>query len=237
MGRVMDAKKEIKTLKDGAEMVLVPEGKFIKGIDRKTLERVYEFEGYREQLFEREMPMKEIKLKSYYIDKYPVTNGQYMKFIRETNHRTPAFWDDPLWNQPNYPVVGVGWDDAREYAEWALKRLPTEEEWEKAARGTDARWWPWGNEFHRKYCNSAELNLSRTSEVGRYYLGVSPYGAHDMAGNVWEICEGYWWGRGRVMKGGCFISRATFCRVTVRWSPGDEDLGATWLGFRCVKDL
>lgn len=223
--------------KDDAEMILVPEGQFIKGIDRRTLDEVYEFDGYEEPLFERETPQRVIYLRSYYIDKYVVTNRQYLKFIEETGHREPYDWGNPLWNQPNHPVVGVGWDDAEAYANWAEKRLPTEAEWEKAARGTDTRWWPWGNKFHRKYCNSAELNLSRTVEVGKYPLGVSPYGAHDMAGNVWEICDGYWLGRGRVMKGGCFISRATFCRVTARWSPDDEDRGAVWLGFRCVKDL
>ncbi len=231
---------KIKSKIDGAEMVLVPKGDFIMGIDEVTLKKVYEYDRYEEPLFKTELPKRKGNVKkSFYIDKFPVTNKQYRKFLEETGHREPAFWDDPLWNQPDKPVVGIGWSDAKEYAKWAGKRLPKEAEWEKAARGTDGRWWPWGNMFHKGYCNSAELHLGTTVDVGTPSKGVSPYGVYDMAGNVWEMCDGIWIEglEHHVMRGGCFISRATFVRTTVRWSPADEVNGAKWLGFRCVMDI
>ena len=232
--------KEIKSKIDGAEMVLVPEGDFIMGIDEKTLKKIYEYDHhFEESVFKTELPKRKVYVKSYYIDKFPVTNKQYRKFIEETGHKKPAFWDDPTWNRPNNPVVGIGWDDAKEYAKWADKRLPREAEWEKAARGTDERWWPWGNEFHHEYCNSHESWHATTLDIDTYPEGVSPYGAYDMAGNVWEMCDGIWMEglEHRVMRGGSFISRAAFVRTTVRWSPADEVNGAKWLGFRCVKDI
>lgn len=232
--------KEIKSKIDGAEMVLVPEGDFIMGIDEETLKKIYEYTHSEEPVFKTELPKRKVHVKSYYIDKFPVTNKQYMKFITDTTYqRMPSFSLDSLWNRPNNPVVGIGWDDAKEYARWADKRLPKEDEWEKAARGTDGRWWPWGNEFHQGYCHSHERGLSRTVAVGTYSKGVSPYGAHDMAGNVWEMCDGIWIEglEHRVMRGGCFISSAAFVRTTVRWSPADEANGAKWLGFRCVEDV
>ncbi len=240
--------KEIESKIDGAEMVLVPEGDFIMGIDEETLKKIFEYNHSEEPVFKTELPKRKVHVKSYYIDKFPVTNRQYRKFIEETGHRKPAFWDDPMWTRPNNPVVGIGWDDAKEYARWADKRLPKEAEWEKAARGTDERWWPWGNEFHKEYCNSYQswgaspfsLGIrNRCTDIDKYPEGVSPYGAYDMAGNVWEMCDGIWLEglEHRVMRGGCFISSAAFVRTTVRWSPADEANGAKWLGFRCVKDI
>ncbi|MGB9700648.1 MAG: formylglycine-generating enzyme family protein [Thermodesulfobacteriota bacterium] len=222
---------------DRAEMVLIPAGEFIMGISEAELQQVFSLEGNQNPVFATETPARKVMLEDYYIDVHPVTNYQYGRFLKETGHRPPLLWRVEGWNDPLQPVVGVGWNDARAYAAWAGKELPTEAQWEKAARGTDGRWWPWGNDFYPGYCNSAELGVNRTTEVTRFHLGLSPYGCYDMAGNVWEMCEGEWLEGHLPMRGGCFLGNATFVRTTVRWSAEDEVNGAYWLGFRCVKNL
>lgn len=231
------------TPKDNADMVLIPAGNFTMGIDKTTLERVYRYDGYRVEIFESEVPKRVLNLPAFYIDKYEVTNRQYRRFMVETKHkRLPRYWNWLIYNHPDQPVVGVNWEDARAYCSWAGKRLPTEAEWEKAARGVDERWWPWGNEFKVGNANTSEYGLGEPSLVGQFPMGVSPYGVHDMAGNVWEMCEGEWGFKGarcKVMRGGAFLSRAAFVRTTIRWCPKEENErnGTEWLGFRCVKDI
>ncbi|MGM0383580.1 MAG: formylglycine-generating enzyme family protein [Thermodesulfobacteriota bacterium] len=222
---------------DRAEMVLVPKGHFTMGITQEDLRHVFLRDGQVNQVFATEVPARRIFLEAYYIDRYPVTNYQYHKFIEATGYRVPYLWNHPLWRKPGQPVVFVGWDDARAYATWAGKLLPTEEQWEKAGRGTDGRFWAWGHEFILGRCNSRELGLGTTSEVGLFHTGISPYGCYDMCGNVWEMCEGQWQGGSFPMRGGCFLGSTTFVRITCRWSPEDPDNGAPWLGFRCVKEI
>lgn len=220
---------------DSAEMVLVPEGKFTMGIDEEELNHIFILDGFENPVFATEVPAKDIRLGPYYIDRYPVTNFQYHKFMEATGHRAPQLIDNPDWGQPLQPVVFVGWDDARAYAKWAGKTLPGEAQWEKAARGNDGRWWAWGHEFLPDRCNSREYKHERTSEIGAFDNGISPYGCYDMCGNVWEMCEGLWLDKSLPMRGGCFLGSATFVRVTCRWTPEDPVNGAHWLGFRCVK--
>ena len=222
---------------DGAEMVLVPEGVFGMGITEQDLIRIYESEGRQNPIFATEVPFRNVHLDAYYIDRYPVTNYQYRKFVESTGHRRPIFLDDDTWGRPMQPVVFVGWDDARKYAHWAGKTLPTEPQWEKAARGNDARWWAWGHDFYPGKCNSRESQIEHTSEIGTYDTGLSPYGCYDMCGNVWEMCEGSWLEGYPPMRGGCFLGSASFVRVTCRWTPEDPSGGAHWLGFRCVKEI
>jgi len=228
---------EIQSPYDDAAMILIPEGPFTMGIDREELLQIFALDGKENPVFATEVPAKQVHVDAYYIDKYPVTNARYAKFINETSHREPLLWDHPGWNDPEQPVVGLGWDDARAYAAWARKEIPSEAQWEKAARGNDRRWWPWGNDFIAGYCNSAELGIGRTTVVTRLSQGASPYGCLDMSGNVWEMCEGSWIDNSPLMKGGCFLGRATFVRVSARWSPEDPLNGAHWLGFRCVKEI
>lgn len=222
---------------DSAEMVLIPTGEFTMGITENELNQIFVLDGSQNPVFMTEVPARKVSLEDYYIDLHPVTNYQYHRFIEETGHRTPLLWERDGWNEPLQPVVGLGWGDARAYAAWAGKSLPTESQWEKAARGTDARWWPWGNDFYPGYCNSAELGINRVTDVTRFHLGVSPYGCYDMAGDVWEMCEGIWIEGHLPMRGGCFLGSATFVRTTVRWSAEDQTNGAHWLGFRCVKNI
>ncbi len=222
---------------DGAEMVLVPEGPFLMGITEEELRQIFVLDQRQNPVFATEIPARTNHLEAYYIDRYPVTNFQYGKFVEETGHGEPGLWHHPSWGQPMQPVVFVGWEDARAYAKWAGKSLPTEAQWEKAGRGTDGRLWAWGHEFLPDRCNSREYGLERTSEIGLFDDGMSPYGCYDMCGNVWEMCEGQWLDEHLPMRGGCFLGSATFVRVTCRWTPEDPDNGAHWLGFRCVKEI
>ncbi|MFH1349762.1 MAG: formylglycine-generating enzyme family protein [Pseudomonadota bacterium] len=162
---------------DGAEMVLVPQGPITMGITEAELQQIFLMDQRENPIFATEAPTRTIYLDSYYIDRYPVTNYQYRKFVQETGHREPSLWNHPSWGQPMQPVVFVGGDDARAYAKWAGKSLPTEAQWEKAGRGTERYWWSWGHEFLPDRCNSREYGLGRTSEIGLFDKGISPYGA------------------------------------------------------------
>jgi len=133
----------------------------------------------------QDRPQHSVRLPEYRIDKYLVTNAQYARFVAETGHRPPSTWKNGRIpdGQLLYPVTLVNWYDAGAYAHWAGKRLPTEAEWEKAARGTDARRWPWGSTMDPKRLNTY-YNVGSATNVDTYKNGVSPYGVFDMAGNV-----------------------------------------------------
>ncbi len=174
--------------RDGSAMVFIPAGPFLMGVPR----------GARDGGLD-EYPNHEVELDAYYIDKYEVTMGVYGQFIRATGHRAPSHMTDPsknVWHgdaPPAFlaavPVVNVDWFDARAYCQWAGKRLPTEAEWEKAARGADDRRFPWGDvePTHRHlHFNRSWRGAQTLAPVGSYPKGQSPYGVHDMAGNVWE---------------------------------------------------
>ncbi len=174
--------------KDGAPMMLIPAGPFLMGVP------TWARDGGRD-----EYPNHEVDLPAYFIDKYEVTNGRYLEFIRETGHRAPRHSSDAtkdLWQEglmPEsivpLPVINVDWFDAKAYCEWAGKRLPTEAEWEKAGKGTDDRRFPWGDvEPTHKHLNFNQTWRGEQTlvPVGMYEPGKSPYGLYDMAGNVWE---------------------------------------------------
>jgi formylglycine-generating enzyme required for sulfatase activity len=222
---------------DGAEMILVPAGEFTMGMTQEEIYQIFLLDDRENPVFATEIPARRVYLDSFYIDRYPVTNYQYRRFIESTGHRPPMLINHAQWGKPMQPVVFVGWDDARAYASWAGKTLPAEEHWEKAGRGSDGRWWAWGHEFWPNSCNSREYDLNLTSEIGLFDHGISPYGCYDMCGNVWEMCEGEWLTGGLPMRGGCFLGSATFVRVTCRWTPEDPVNGAQWLGFRCIKEI
>jgi iron(II)-dependent oxidoreductase len=155
-------------------MALVPAGSFVMGTNNKRSDA-------------QNKPKHSVSLPAYYIDKYPVTNAQYAQFIVATKHRPPLDWKNGKIPEHKllHPVTMVSWYDARDFCAWADKRLPSEAEWEKAARGVDGRRWPWGNTMDPKKLNTY-YNIGSTTEVMFYANGVSPYGVFDMAGNVSE---------------------------------------------------
>jgi formylglycine-generating enzyme required for sulfatase activity len=187
--------EEYRSAVDGAEMVRIPAGMFKMGSNES----------------DNEKPVHEVRLRDYCIDKYLVTNAQYRRFCDATGRDYPS---DPGFSgmqgyftkNTDYPVVNVSWEDARAYCEWAGKRLPTEAEWEKAARGQDGRKYPWGSEEpDGSQCNFADKRsgfswadksvddgFAQTSPVRQYPAGASPYGVMDMAGNVWEWCNDWY---------------------------------------------
>ena len=207
--------KEIVNEKDGSVMLYVPAEAFLMGNEKEP-----------------------VKVDSFYIDKYPVTNTQYKKFFEETNYNKPAFYNDNRFNNPKQPVVGVSWDDAVAYAKWAGKRLPEEREWEKASRGVDGREYPWGNIKPDKNLAVFELEITKgaPTNVGTHPLGASPYGCHDMSGDVWEWCqEWYTIEKYRVVRGGSWINHIYSLQCAYRSCsvPSGKDNN---VGFRCVKE-
>ena len=238
--------KEYKNEKDGSVLIYIPAGDFTMGSDDGGSD---------------EKPIHTVYLDAYYIDKYEVTVGQFKKFCNATGGSMP---DQPSSKQgDNHPVVNVTWYDASAYAFWAGKRLPTEAEWEKAARGTDGRKYPWGNEWNGSYCNhgsdaspwtDASDGYEHTAPVGSFPQGASPYGVMDMAGNVWEWCQDWYdkeyyqsspsrnstgplSGSFRVLRGGCWFSTQLHCRSAYRYNliPLYPPPGRGDYGFRCVR--
>jgi formylglycine-generating enzyme required for sulfatase activity len=186
---------------DGSEMVYVPEGPFIMGSDIQEVEQAYNSAAskYMDLLwvwFERELPRRQMTLPGFWMDITPITCTQYQRFCQATGHRSPEYWQkgDIPEGQAQHPVVGIAWEDAIAYCLWAGKRLPYESEWEKAARGTDGRSWPWGNQYLDD-CGNIDNLAKGIQPVGSHPKGQSPYGCLDMAGNVFEwtkdICVPY----------------------------------------------
>ena len=205
--------------KDGAPMVLVPEGEFRYGDNEQRR-----------------------SLSAFYMDKYEVSTTQYAKFMVAAGAKEPAYWPTSvLVSHGQKPVIGVSWNEADAYCRHYGKRLPTEQEWEKAARGTDGRKYPWGNaeptnrhaNFNRGY---AFNNYDVLVNVGSLEEGKSPYGIYDMAGNVWEWTSSDYDNSDKVLRGGSWYTRAILLESTNRNrdTPSHQD---DRLGFRCAQDV
>ena len=194
-----------------------------------------------------EAPEFEVQLDPYYIDKYPVRVRQYAEFLKATGHPEPRFWHDPRLNGPNQPVVGVSWEDARAYAAWANKQLPSEPQWEFAARGREDRPFPWGNlEPDSNLCNFADY-LGMPSIVSMHQDGRTPDGIYDMGGNVYEwmsdpfvpysmrLSGPVQAGQSplRTVRGGCWKSPPGELRCSFRKGVFPESQLDS-IGFRCV---
>ncbi|MCB9006407.1 MAG: SUMF1/EgtB/PvdO family nonheme iron enzyme [Ardenticatenaceae bacterium] len=199
--------------KTGLEMLLIPAGEFLYGEE------------------------KELKfLPNFWIAKTPVTNAHYAKFVVDIGYKPPVTWWENGKYPPklaNHPVVSVSWYDVVAYAQWAGLQLPTEQQWEKAARGQDGREYPWGNEW-RPYCNTLEAGIGATTPVGYYSpFGDSPYGCVDMSGNVCEWT--YSWVDEKekfcVLRGGSFFENQEQSRVTYRGDDG-PNYRFDFVGFR-----
>ena len=245
------------------ELISIPAGTFTMGSKTRAAD---------------ERPMHKVYLDAYYIGKYEVTNAEYYEFWKlqpesespeKTRQHTPenfthlphiGDWPARAEQFPNYPVVGVSWHDAAAYAAWKGMRLPTEAEWEKAARGYTNRIWPWGSamEPHANTAATDDGYENRIAPVGSFPKGKSYYGAMDMAGNVWEwtadwYSDVYYWqssqaaakrpkknptgpavGSWRVLRGGSWIDTITRCSNTFRFYLYPS-LKTSFVGFRLAK--
>jgi formylglycine-generating enzyme required for sulfatase activity/predicted Ser/Thr protein kinase len=216
-----------------AGMAYVPGGEFMMGRDDGD---------------EYERPAHKVTVKPFFIDQYEVTNADYATFVQSTSRRAPNWSVISNFSAGHKPVTGVTWDDATAYAKWAGKRLPTEEEWEFAARGTDGRLYPWGNDWHPGNAN-ADAASKDLADVGSY-KGASPYGVMDMVGNAWEWTatklvaypggqlSKQTTGDFRVIRGGSYTESKDEATTTYRRgypARGNYDYANT--GFRCAKDL
>jgi formylglycine-generating enzyme required for sulfatase activity len=228
----------------------------------------------------REKPVHAVYVDAFYIGKFEVTNGDWKKFQADPAYDDPKLWpggrpvpkdQSPYWNQAanhgggtpdsdNYPVIGVNWDAATAYCNWLTAktgkkyRLPTEAEWEKAARGTDQRRYPWGNRIDLSYANIVgSQKYDTVKPIGSYEKGASPYGAMDMGGSVLEWCSD-WYSRGyysvspkknpkgpekgayRVLRGGSFFFEATDARASARSGAWPSFQAFRMVGFRAARE-
>jgi formylglycine-generating enzyme required for sulfatase activity len=239
---------------------------------------------------DRERPVHTVELDAFYIGKYEVTNGEFRKFRDDPGYDDPKYWPNghvvpkdqiPYWtqaqnhgggtpNSDNYPVLGVNWDAATAYCNWVSAksgkkyRLPTEAEWEKAARGTDQRRFPWGNQIDRSYANYTGAQKFDTGQLVGFYDGskrgdlqthsnASPYGAFDMAGNVMEWCQD-WYSRSyysvspkknpkgpekgayKVLRGGTFFMDPAEIRTYARTAAWPSFQSHRMIGFRAARE-
>jgi formylglycine-generating enzyme required for sulfatase activity len=238
---------------DRMEMVYVPAGPFTMGNDHGD---------------SPERPAHTVTLDAFWIDKYEVTNAQYRACVAAgaCHPATECDWGQPTYDavdKGNYPVVCVNWQDAQNYCTWVGARLPTEAQWERAARGDDGRLYPWGHEFDPARLNFCDKNCEfanaaadaddgyvRTAPVGSYPAGVSPYGVHDLAGNVWEWTADWYddeyyatsppdnpkgpaAGSGKVLRGGGWNFGPVSARATHRTSHGPDNRYHI-VGLRCA---
>lgn len=229
---------------DGAPMVLIPAGTFLMGSDTGDSD---------------EQPVHTVSLDAFYMDAYEVTNARYRAFVEATGYPEPPLWHNPRFNAPDFPVVRVTWRDAVAYAKWAKKRLPTEAEWEYAARGNlTGKRYPTGDTITQNNANFGGTDgmdkWMWTSPVGSF--PPNGYNLYDMAGNVWEWCfdeyngdfyavsseHNPYFGRAsapdnenfRILRGGGWGGRAEDLRLADRWYHLTS--GST-IGFRCAKTV
>jgi formylglycine-generating enzyme required for sulfatase activity len=234
--------------KDGSRLVLIPAGEFLMGSEAG---------------FPAERPVHKVFLDAFYLSTCPVTSAQYQRFVAETGHQVPYLddnrmqsdnWDREKRTYPSghaqHPVTLVSWQDAQAYCEWAGGRLPTEAEWEKAARGGLAgKLYPWGDEIDPSLANYD--NRTGTTPVRSY--PPNGYGLYDMAGNVWEwVADRYEakyyahsplnnprgpeQGTVRVLRGGAWLLFPQFCRVAYRFR-NSPDFRFNLIGFRLARSL
>ncbi len=230
--------------KDGDDgMVVIPAGPFLMGTTEEQATRLAEQYGYHVSWLSGEVPQRTVELPAYALDVYPVTNRQYAEFCLATGYPPRLHWRGPSPPELllDHPVVGVNKADALAYARWAGKRLPTEAEWEKAARGTDGRLFPWGDEFDPDAC---QWNHDRsphgpgTAPVSAHPRGASPYGVMDLVGNAAEWCGDGPGPGAAFIKGGCFLSEEIInLRPAARNMSGFANNPSSFYGFRCARDV
>jgi formylglycine-generating enzyme required for sulfatase activity len=240
-GQKLSQEKPASAQPQEGSMVVVPAGEFTMGSPTGDLD---------------EQPAHQVYVDAFSMDKYEVTVGQYAAFLQATGVTSPSDW--MTMNQPahlKHPVANVDWTDAVAYCKWVGKRLPTEAEWEKAARGTDGRLYPWGNDpptpRHANYGKTGLHNHGALASVGTLKDGKSPYGIYDMAGNVWEWVSDWYdndyyknsplqnptgpsSGESKVLRGGSWDSDPPHLRSALRYFHRSAHRHKDY-GFRCVK--
>ena len=251
------------------EWVAIPEGEFLMGSTAEEAKAAYQDAKLRSSMleqhtFDAELPQHQVYLSAYEISRYEITNAQYRAFVEAMNRPTPRghnsekTWEDETLNGDTQPVVGVTWFDAQAFAEWIGGSLPTEAQWERAARGTEARIYPWGDTppKARQHANFAR-RYNRPIPVGQFPKGESPDGIADLAGNVWEWCLDEYSPtayqrngkevprnplnlrfrdvlRSRVIRGGAWDVGRAFLRSSLRFKFYPLDSTHT-IGFRVVR--
>jgi formylglycine-generating enzyme required for sulfatase activity len=226
--------------KDGTVLVYVPGGEIVLGDEAQPFSS----------------PLRRVRLSPFWIGKYPVTNEQYARYLAENPAvPKPACWDDPCFNGPRLPVVGVSWEEACAYCQWAGLELPTEAQWEAAARGSDRRPFPWGTGLPTpRHANFGEAS-GGPAPVGALLAGMGPYGTLDQAGNVWEWCADPWaadalrrmkdrqWdpvadgdAAVRALRGGSWVDPASALGAGLR-QRASAGRRLDNYGFRCVRRL
>jgi formylglycine-generating enzyme required for sulfatase activity len=259
---------------DDVPMVLIPAGEFRMGSTQDHISKfLKDFDGVSLEAFQAEIPQRQVSLKAYYIDQYEVSYRRYREFLESTGRTAPTFWENERFHQPDHPVLGVTWYDATAYCTWAGKRLPTEAEWEKAARGPEGYAYPWGNTWDPQRSNTASYwagepfsSIAKWAEwmqtaldrgkagpmkVGTFSNGVSPFGVHDMAGNVSEWVFDWYSpyetqptlihnpngadsGTMKVHRGGSWSVSSIFARSAYRARENPEKR-SPYIGMRCAK--
>ena len=224
-------------------MVSIPRGEYTMGSHEHSDEAAHQ-----------------VVLDAYLIDKFEVSNARFKEFMKATGHPAPAYWDDPRLSKANQPVVGVSWNDADAFCKWEGKRLPTEAEWERAAKGPKGdNHYPWGHKLDPQKANYGQ-NVGRTMPVDSYPEGVSGFGLYNMAGNVFEWVadwydpkyykesvalnpqgpdKGYNFanqGAVKVLRGGSWLAPETSLHTSHRfWNQPENNSYGVGLGFRCAK--
>lgn len=253
---------------DGMEMLLVPAGEFIMGSTSEEIDLAVSLcrqsgNSCPRSSFTNELPQRVVYLSSYYIDALEITNNQYRACVDarvcappsdsgapDARYRVSNYYNQAQYG--SYPVVRIRWEDAQTYCQWVGRRLPTEAEWEKAARGTDGRIFPWGNAFENRRANTEDGGGDQLRPVGSYPDGRSPYGVYDMAGNVWEYVADFYsdtyyydapsrdpqgpnTGSVHVLRGGSYSDFKEYARVTNRGTPHTGSTRSGFRGFRCAQ--
>jgi formylglycine-generating enzyme required for sulfatase activity len=224
--------------KDGGQLVLVPGGDYVLGAD---------------DVGDAARPVHRVRLSPFYIGLHPVTNHQYARFLKACpGHPEPVYWREERFNSPRQPVVGVSWADADAYCRWAGLALPTEAQWEAAARGSDQRRYPWGDDPPTPERANFGGHANAPAPVDAHPAGRGPFGTLDQAGNVWEWCADAWSqsayeerGEGRldpchhgdpgmrVLRGGSWLNPGPDLRAAVR-EGATARLRQNMQGFRCA---
>jgi len=271
------------------QMVTIPAGPFLMGTPEGQVDELFalmeeKFKDTKRAWVERETPQHEVTLPAYAIGRYPVTNAEFARFMEDGGYSTrgywtqvgwqqkendawtqPRYWEDEKWNGDSQPVVGISWYEALAYCRWLSAktgrtyRLPSEAEWEKAARGTDGRRYPWGETWDSQKCNNSETGPGHTTPMGQYPEGDSPYHVSEMVGQVWQWCSTRYGGTGdkpkfgspyrndddrenlegddtRILRGGSWYNSAGHCRCGYRFWNVPWGWNFDW-GFRCVRTL